>query len=43
MNTVVYSELELRLVLPPARSIVVPARLVYAADDPFEVSVLLHL
>ncbi|MEU3106693.1 SsgA family sporulation/cell division regulator [Streptomyces albidoflavus] len=43
MNTVVERELELRLVLSPERSIAVPARLVYAAADPFAVSVTFHL
>ncbi|MEU1268986.1 SsgA family sporulation/cell division regulator [Streptomyces sp. NPDC005799] len=41
--TVVERELELRLVLSPERSIPVPARLSYRADDPYAVHVAFHI
>ncbi|WP_028804739.1 SsgA family sporulation/cell division regulator [Streptomyces sp. 142MFCol3.1] len=43
MNTVVERELELRLVLSPERSIPVPARLTYRADDPYAVHITFHI
>ncbi|MGW1762989.1 SsgA family sporulation/cell division regulator [Streptomyces sp. NPDC002073] len=42
-HTVVERELELKLVLSPERSIPVPARLVYRADDPYAVHVVFHV
>ncbi|MFI8101810.1 SsgA family sporulation/cell division regulator [Streptomyces sp. NPDC086023] len=41
--TVVERELELKLVLSPERSIAVPARLTYRADDPYAVHVTFHV
>ncbi|MGW7006941.1 SsgA family sporulation/cell division regulator [Streptomyces sp. NPDC054933] len=43
MHTVVERELELNLVLSPERSVPVPARLVYRADDPFAVHITFHI
>ncbi|RII19776.1 Sporulation and cell division protein [Streptomyces sp. YIM 130001] len=43
MNTVVERELELNLVLSPERSIPVPARLLYRADDPYAVHITFHI
>ncbi|GAA1903645.1 SsgA family sporulation/cell division regulator [Streptantibioticus ferralitis] len=43
MHTVVERELELNLVLSPERSVPVPARLVYRADDPFAVHFTFHI
>lgn len=43
MQTVVERELEMQLVLSPERSIPVPAKLVYRADDPFAVHVTFHV
>lgn len=43
MTTVVARELELKLVLSPERSIPVPARLTYRADDPYAVRVAFHV
>ena len=43
MNTVVERELELNLVLSPERSIPVPARLVYRAEDPYAVHITFHI
>jgi hypothetical protein len=42
-HTVVERELELRLILSPQRSIPVPARLGYRADDPYAVHITFHL
>jgi hypothetical protein len=42
-HTVVERELELSLVLSPERTIPVPARLVYRADDPFAVHITFHI
>ncbi|MEU8525116.1 MULTISPECIES: SsgA family sporulation/cell division regulator [Streptomyces] len=42
-NPVVERDLELRLVLSPERSIPVPARLGYRADDPFAVHIAFHI
>ncbi|MFJ6939464.1 SsgA family sporulation/cell division regulator [Streptomyces sp. NPDC101132] len=41
--TVVERELELKLVLSPERSIPVPARLTYRADDPYAVHITFHV
>ncbi|MFD7627816.1 SsgA family sporulation/cell division regulator [Streptomyces sp. NPDC059851] len=41
-HPVVERELEIRLVLSPDRSVPVPARLVYRADDPYAVHVTFH-
>ncbi|GGT15209.1 sporulation protein SsgA [Streptomyces kurssanovii] len=43
MHTVVERELELNLVLSPERSIPVPARLSYRADDPYAVHIVFHI
>ncbi|MEU7181186.1 SsgA family sporulation/cell division regulator [Streptomyces celluloflavus] len=43
MYTVVERELELGLVLSPERTIAVPARLTYRADDPYAVHVTFHI
>ncbi|MEE1796699.1 SsgA family sporulation/cell division regulator [Streptomyces sp. BE308] len=43
MLNVVERELELKLVLSPERSIPVPARLVYRADDPYAVHIAFHI
>ncbi|MDB1089506.1 SsgA family sporulation/cell division regulator [Streptomyces sp. ACA25] len=43
MDTIVESELELRLVLSSERSIPVPARLTYRSDDPFAMQVTFHV
>ncbi|MGW7519248.1 SsgA family sporulation/cell division regulator [Streptomyces sp. NPDC054796] len=43
MHTVVERELELKLVLSPERSIPVPARLTYRADDPYAVHIAFHI
>ncbi|AEW94316.1 MULTISPECIES: SsgA family sporulation/cell division regulator [Streptomycetaceae] len=43
MHTVVERELELSLVLSPERSVPVPARLEYRADDPFAVHFTFHV
>jgi hypothetical protein len=43
MHTVVERELQLNLVLSPERSVPVPARLLYRADDPFAVHVAFHV
>jgi hypothetical protein len=42
-HTVVERELELKLVLSPERSIPVPARLEYRADDPYAVHITFHI
>jgi hypothetical protein len=42
-HTVVERELELKLILSPERSIPVPARLVYRADDPYAVHITFHI
>jgi hypothetical protein len=42
-KTVVERELELKLVLSPERSVPVPARLTYRADDPYAVHVTFHV
>ncbi|MFJ3931901.1 MULTISPECIES: SsgA family sporulation/cell division regulator [unclassified Streptomyces] len=42
-DIVVERELELNLVLSPERSVPVPARLVYRADDPFAVHIVFHV
>ncbi|MET9959088.1 SsgA family sporulation/cell division regulator [Streptomyces sp. NPDC006326] len=41
-HPVIERELELKLVLSPERSIAVPARLVYLADDPYAVHITFH-
>ncbi|MFK0255719.1 SsgA family sporulation/cell division regulator [Streptomyces sp. NPDC090445] len=41
-HPVVERELEVRLVLSPERSVPVPARLVYLADDPYAVHITFH-
>ncbi|MGW8953169.1 SsgA family sporulation/cell division regulator [Streptomyces sp. NPDC055709] len=43
MHTVVERELELKLVLSPERSIPVPARLGYRAEDPYAVHITFHI
>ncbi|MGW0691217.1 SsgA family sporulation/cell division regulator [Streptomyces sp. NPDC002738] len=43
MHTVVERELELKLVLSPERSIPVPARLTYRAEDPYAVHITFHV
>lgn len=43
MHTVVERDLELQLVLSPERSIAVPARLVYRAEDPYAVHIAFHV
>lgn len=43
MRNVVERELELKLVLSPERSIPVPARLTYRADDPYAVHIVFHV
>ncbi|WP_411086898.1 SsgA family sporulation/cell division regulator [Streptomyces sp. 061-3] len=43
MHTVVERELELKLVLSPERSIPVPARLTYLAEDPYAVHITFHI
>ena len=43
MHTVVERELELKLVLSPARRVPVPARLGYLTDDPYAVHVTFHI
>ncbi|GAU67980.1 putative cell division protein [Streptomyces sp. NBRC 110611] len=43
MHIVVERELELELVLSPERSVPVPARLTYRADDPYAVHVTFHV
>lgn len=43
MHTSVERELELSLVLSPERSVPVPARLTYRADDPFAVHISFHI
>jgi hypothetical protein len=43
MHTDVERELELHLVLSPERSIPVPARLVYRAEDPYAVHIAFHV
>ncbi|MER7723104.1 SsgA family sporulation/cell division regulator [Streptomyces sp. NPDC096323] len=43
MDTVVERELELKLVLSPERSIPVPARLSYRAEDPYAVHIAFHI
>ncbi|MDX2849713.1 SsgA family sporulation/cell division regulator [Actinacidiphila glaucinigra] len=43
MHTVVERELEMHLVLSPERSVAVPARLVYRAEDPFAVHITFHI
>ncbi|MFE4954864.1 SsgA family sporulation/cell division regulator [Streptomyces sp. NPDC056653] len=43
MHTVVERELELKLVLSPERSIPVPARLTYRAEDPYAVHITFHI
>ncbi|OIJ98792.1 sporulation protein SsgA [Streptomyces sp. MUSC 14] len=42
-HTVVERELELKLILSPERSIPVPARLVYRAEDPYAVHITFHI
>ncbi|MDQ0991168.1 SsgA family sporulation/cell division regulator [Streptomyces sp. V3I7] len=41
--TVVERELELRLILSPERSVPVPARLSYRADDPYAIHISFHI
>ncbi|MEU6575900.1 SsgA family sporulation/cell division regulator [Streptomyces sp. NPDC046805] len=41
--TVVERELELRLILSPQRSVPVPARLGYRADDPYAIHIGFHI
>jgi hypothetical protein len=43
MNTVIERELDMQLVLSPERSVLVPARLTYRADDPCAVHMIFHL
>ncbi|WP_329019571.1 SsgA family sporulation/cell division regulator [Streptomyces sp. NBC_00690] len=43
MHSMVERELELKLVLSPERSILVPALLTYRSDDPFAVHVTFHI
>ncbi|MCT2591253.1 SsgA family sporulation/cell division regulator [Streptomyces sp. N2-109] len=43
MRTVIESELELRLVLSPERSIAVPSRFIYHTCDPYAVHVAFHI
>ncbi|MGW3740421.1 SsgA family sporulation/cell division regulator [Streptomyces sp. NPDC005146] len=43
MHTVVERELQLKLVLSPERSIPVPARLTYRAEDPYAVHITFHV
>ncbi|WP_069811112.1 SsgA family sporulation/cell division regulator [Streptomyces sp. TP-A0874] len=43
MHTVVERELEIALVLSPERSIPVPARLTYRAEDPYAVHISFHI
>ncbi|WEH41609.1 SsgA family sporulation/cell division regulator [Streptomyces sp. NBC_01218] len=43
MHNTVERELELKLVLSPERSIPVPARLTYRADDPYAVHIVFHI
>lgn len=43
MHTTVERELEMRLVLSPARSIPVPALLAYRTDDPYAVHTAFHI
>lgn len=43
MQHIVERELELKLVLSPERSIPVPARLSYLADDPYAVHITFHI
>ncbi|MFF4410557.1 SsgA family sporulation/cell division regulator [Streptomyces sp. NPDC001262] len=43
MDTVVERELDIDLMLSPERSIPVPARLTYCADDPYAVRITFHI
>ncbi|WP_129842341.1 SsgA family sporulation/cell division regulator [Streptomyces sp. RFCAC02] len=43
MVTIIARELEVELVLSPERSVPVPARLVYRADDPYAVHMTFHI
>lgn len=43
MDILVECELEIRLVLSPERSLPVPARLAYRANDPYAVHIAFHL
>ncbi|MGW0703294.1 SsgA family sporulation/cell division regulator [Streptomyces sp. NPDC002867] len=42
-KTVVERELQVKLVLSPERSVPVPARLTYRADDPYAVHITFHI